>query len=141
MVILELGDVPGNNLVASKLHTILLANNPTYLSERLGYALSIIADVCAKKVYVQSGTGCKPLVGIHQRTAFQVEVLTITGPGNTVEQTFLKVSGQDGLIEHFLLLGHIEQPCLDGLSIVLYLAHSFSAIYCSRMLLTLSLSA
>ena len=84
MVILELGDVPGNNLVASKLHTILLANNPTYLSERLGYALSIIADVCAKKVNVQCGAGGKHLVGIHQCAAFQVEVFTIMCLRNTV---------------------------------------------------------
>ena len=77
-LILELGDVLGCNLVAIKLHAILLAINRTYLAERLGYALAIIADVCSKKVYVQCGTSGKPLVGIHQRTAFQVEVLTIT---------------------------------------------------------------
>ena len=53
----------------------------------------------------------------------------------------LKVSGQNGLIEHFLLLGYIEQPCPDGFSIVYDFTHSFSAIYCSRILLTLSLSA
>ena len=47
MIILELGDVLGDNLVASKLYAILLAVNRTYLSERLGYALAIIADVCA----------------------------------------------------------------------------------------------
>ena len=110
MVILELGDALGDNLVATELYAILLAINSTYLAERLGYALTIIADMCAKKVYVQCGAGGKPLVGIHQRTAFQVEVLTITCLGNTVEQTLLKVSGQYGLIEHFLLLGHIEQP-------------------------------
>ena len=95
----------------------------------------------AKKVYVQCGTGGKPLVGVHQRTAFQVEVITITCLGNTIQQTLLKVSGQDGLIEHFLLLGYIEQPCPDGFSIVFDFTHSFSAIYCSRILLTLSLSA
>ena len=95
----------------------------------------------AKKVYVQCGTGGKSLVGVHQRTAFQVEVITITCLGNTVQQTLLKVSGQDGLIEHFLLLGYIEQPCPDGFSIVFDFTHSFSAIYCSRILLTLSLSA
>ena len=141
MVILELGDVLGDNLVASKLYTILLAVNRTYLPERLCYALAIIADVSAKKVYVQCGTGGKPLVGVHQRTAFQVEVLTITCLGNTIQQTLLKVSGQDGLIEYFLLLGYIEQPCPDGFAIVFNLTHSFSAIYCSRILLTLSLSA
>ena len=65
----------------------------------------------------------------------------ITVSGNAVQQTLLKVSGQDSLIEHFLLLGHVKQPCSDGFSKVLCLAHSFSAIYCSRILLTLSLSA
>ena len=141
MVILELGDVLGDNLVASELHAILLTINRTYLPKHLGYALAFIADVCAKKVNIQCGTGGKPLIGIHQRTAFQVEVLTITGLGNTVQQTLLKVSGQDSLIKHFLLLGNIKQPCPDGFSIVLYLTHSCSAIYCSRILLTLSLSA
>ena len=141
MVILELGDVLGDNLVATELYAILLAINSTYLAERLGYALTIIADMCAKKVYVQCGTGDKSLVGIHQCTTFQVEIITIMGLGNTIQQTFLKVSSQNCLIEHFLLLSHIEQPCPDGFTIVLYLTHSFSAIYCSRILLTLSLSA
>ena len=49
-----------------------------------------------------------PLVGVHKCTAFKVKVLTITCLGNTVEQTLLKVSGQYGLIEHFLLFGYIE---------------------------------
>ena len=141
MVILELGDVLGDNLVATELYAILLAINSTYLAERLGYALTIIADMCAKKVYVQCGAGGKPLVGIHQRTAFQVEVLTIMCLGYAIQQTLLKVSGQDGLIEHFLLLGHIEQSCPDRFSVVFDFTHSFSAIYCSRILFTLSLSA
>lgn len=55
MIILELGDVLGDNLVAIILYTILLAIDRTYLVERLGYALAIIADVSAKKVYVQCG--------------------------------------------------------------------------------------
>lgn len=69
MIILEPGDVLGDNLVAIKLHAILLAINLTYLAERLCYALAIIADVSAKKVYVQCGTGGKPLVGVHHISA------------------------------------------------------------------------
>lgn len=141
MIVLKFSDVLGDNLVASKLYTILLTFNRTYLPERLSYALAIIADVSAKKVCVQCGAGGKPLVGIHQRTAFQVEILTITGLGNTVEQTLLKEFGQDGLIEHILLLCHIELPCPDGFSLFFDFNHSFSAIYYSRILLTLSLSA
>ena len=52
MIILELGDVLGGNLVAIILYTILLVINRTYLAERLNYAITIIADVSAKKVYV-----------------------------------------------------------------------------------------
>lgn len=55
MIILELGDVLGFNLVASKLYTILFAINRTYFTECFDYAFAIIADVSAKKVYVNVG--------------------------------------------------------------------------------------
>ena len=56
-------------------------------------------------------------------------------------RAFLKISGQNGLVEHILLLGYIEQLCPDGLSRIFDFTHSFIAIYCSRIRLTLSLSA
>ena len=49
MVILELGDVLGDNLVATELYAILLAINSTYLAECFGYALTIIADMWPRK--------------------------------------------------------------------------------------------
>ena len=40
MIILELGDVLGFNLVASKLYTILFAINRTYFTECFDYAFA-----------------------------------------------------------------------------------------------------
>ena len=72
----------------------------------------LITDVVTQEVNIQRGTSRKLLVGIHQRTAFQVEVTAIFCLRHSVKQSLLKVSCENGLIKHILLLGNVQQFAL-----------------------------
>ena len=55
---------------------------------------------------------------IHQGTSFEKEVVAIACLRESIENTLLKISRQNRLVEDTFFLGYIQQLAPDGLPVV-----------------------
>ena len=143
MIVFEFGNILCRDIVSVECNTILFVWHGTNLLKSSNYSCPLITDVITQEVNIQRGTSHKLLVGIHQRTTFQIEVTAIFCLRHSVKQSLLKVSCENGLIKHILFLGNVQQFAADRLAVIHYvvLAHSFTCRYRSRMVPTRSFRA
>lgn len=125
MVILLLGDILGRDVFYIKYHSVFRTVNGTNLLKGTDDMAAVVVDARSEEINVQGRTGCKLLMRIHQGTSLEKEVFARACLRESIENTFLKISGQNRLVEYALLLGYIQQLASDRLSVVLrLLTHS-----------------